>query len=394
MTESAGAGVPQPRAFLRVGGITLGRHQLGAALAMDCQRVICIAREVGPDLIALQHDAEAAGIRFHVVSGSRGLAGLITANDEVLCLDDGLMADPQEAAALLEPGHVVLVQPVEAGVAAGYERLDLNHAAAGAFRIPGRLVERLLELPADCDVPSALTRIALQAGVAMREVPAVARDGARWRLIRDEAEAHAAENDWLRLHLGARRSRTPVVLLSRLGLKATGPSLLHAGNGSKVAFAAALATLLLSLGAGWFGFTLVGLVFCVIAAVLREGAAVLRRIECSSLGMPPSSRAVEEVMAGLIDFTLVALVVWCPPFPLDGSLLDRAFPPLILMMLVRLLPPMVDPAWAHWIEDRVLLAGLLAIALAIGALVGGVQVIALLLAAAGLLFPGGKLRLT
>lgn len=394
MTESAGAGVAQPRAFLRVGGITLARHQLGVALAMDCQRVICIAREVMPDLIALQHDAERAGIRFHIVSGSRGLAGLVTANDDILSLSDGLMADPQEAAVLLEPGHVVLVQPVEAGVAAGYERIDLNHAAAGAFRIPGRLVERLLELPADCDVPSALTRIALQAGVAMREVPAAARNGARWRLVRDEGEAHAAESDWLRLHLGARRSRTPVVLLSRLGLKAIGPSLLHAGNGSKVTFAAALAVLLLSLGAGWFGLTLVGLLFGVVAAVLGEGAAMLRRIECSSLGLPPSSLTVERAMAGLIDLTLVALVVWSAALPPDGSLLDRAFPPLILIALVRLLPRMVDPAWAHWIEDRVLLAGLLALALAAEALMSGVQVLALVLVAVGLLFPGGKLRLT
>ena len=57
MMEPAGAGQTAPRAFLRVGGATLARHQLGIAVALECQRVICIAREVVPELIALQHEA-------------------------------------------------------------------------------------------------------------------------------------------------------------------------------------------------------------------------------------------------------------------------------------------------------------------------------------------------
>jgi len=394
MTEPAGAGVATPRAFLRVGGITLARHQLGLVQAMDCQRIICLAREVTPDLIALQHEAEKAGARFHVAQGPRALAALITANHDLLALTEGLLVDQQQVIALLEPGHAVLVQPVEAGVVAGFERIDLNHATAGAFRIPGRLVDRLLELPPDCDALSALTRIALQAGVSMQEVPAAAREGARWRLIRDETEAHDAESGWLRLHMGERRSQTPVILLSRFSLTTLGPSLLHGGSASKVAMVATLATMLLALGAGWFGFPAVGFLFCALGAVLRESAAILRRIERNSLGLPPPSVPFEDVVGGLFDIILVLLVMWNVEVLPGEGIVSRAFAPLMLIFLVRLVPRMFDRAWAPWIEDRLVLALVLAVAALVGLLLGAVQLFAVLIALAGLIFPGGKSRLT
>lgn len=394
MMESAGPGVPLARAFLRVGGNTLARHQLGLVLAMDCQRIICLAREVTPDLLALQHQAENSGARFHIVSGPRALTGLITANDDLLALGDGLLADREVLTALLEPGHAVLVQPVETGIAAGFERLDLNHASAGAFRIPGRLVERLTELPPDIDVVSALTRIAMQAGVTMRQVPAAVRDGARWGLIRDEAEAHAVESEWIRLHMGERRAPTPAILLSRLGLTALGPPLLHAGNGSRVMFLASLTVLLIGLGTGWFGLAVTAFLLCAIAAVLRESAATLRRIEHGSLSKPSPPLEPEDVLGWLIDLVLVAIVVWGVSLMPWESLAERAFAPAILVILVRLSPRLFDRLLAPWVEDRVLLAVLLAVSAGLGFLVSGVQVLAILLALAGLLFAGGKPRLT
>ena len=189
--EPAGAGLPMPRAFLRVAGITLARHQLGIARALECQRVICIAHHFAGELIALQHEAERAGLQFHVVAGARGLPGLITANDEILVLTDGLLATSQDVAAQLGESHAILVQSVDAGLAAGFERIDLNYAAGGAIMIPGRLVERLHELPADCDVSSALIRIALQSGIPTREIPEAVREKGYWLLVREEAAAHA-----------------------------------------------------------------------------------------------------------------------------------------------------------------------------------------------------------
>ena len=143
--ESDGHAGIASRAALRVGGMSLARHQLGLVLALGAERVVCITPVFDAAMIALQHEAEAGGARFHVVSGARGLVGLISAADEVIAIADGLLPWPSLAIMLVEAGQSVLVQPIEAGLNAGFERLDINHASAGAIRVPGNLVERLAE---------------------------------------------------------------------------------------------------------------------------------------------------------------------------------------------------------------------------------------------------------
>ena len=394
MTEAVADGQPAPRAYLRVGGATLARRQLGIALALECQRVICVAREISPELIALQHATEQAGARLHVIQGPRALAGLVTANDELFAFTEGLLAAPQHAIGLLDSGHGVLVQPAESGLAAGFERIDLNHAAAGALRIPGRLVEQLAQLPGDIDVPSALTRIALQAGVAMIPVPAAAREGVRWKLVRDEAEAHAIEAGWIRLHMGEGASPTPGILLSRAGILAFGPSLLHAGSSGRLVALSALLTLMMALGAGWFGYAAIGLTLCAVAWTIRHAAGVLQRVEHGSLNKPPSIVFGGQIGGWLVDITLVLVVVWNAPLPPWDSFLERAFPPFMLVAMVRLLPRLLLRGWTAWLEDRALLALLLGLAAAVSVLLPMVTLFAAGLAVAGLLLSGPRAQLT
>jgi hypothetical protein len=100
------------------------------------------------------------------------------------------------------------------------------------------------------------------------------------------------------------------------------------------------------------------------------------------------------VLGWLIDLALIALVVRATPLMPWESVVVRIFAPLMLVILIRLAPRLVDRAWAPWIEDRVVLTVLLAIAAGIGLLAEAVQVLAIALALAGLLFPGGKPRIT
>jgi hypothetical protein len=394
MMEPAGAGQTAPRAFLRVGGATLARHQLGIALALECQRVICIAREVVPELIALQHEAERVGMRLHVIPGPRALAGLVTGNDELIVFTEGLLAAPQEAIGLLEAGQGVLVQPIESGLAAGFERIDINHAAAGLMRIPGRLVDGLAELPPDVDIPSALTRIALQAGIAMAPVPAASREGARWKLIHDEVEAHEIEDAWIRLHMGEAALPTPGVLLSRLSVLAFGPSLMHSGSGWRFVALGALAVMLLALAAGWLGYAGVALALCAVAWTVRRAAGLLERVEHDSLKLQKSAFSSEQVLGWLLDVELIVLVVWSAPLLPWESVLVRVFPPFILVCLARLLPCVLLQGWIAWLDDRALLALLLALAAAFGLLVPTVQVLGMALVIAALLLSAGKSQLT
>ncbi|MDE2620800.1 MAG: hypothetical protein KGL54_11625, partial [Sphingomonadales bacterium] len=183
-----------------MGGQLVARHQVALALAAGCGRIICIARGFSPDFAALQRDAEQAGATFHVVSGAAGLSGLVTAADEVLAVAEGLLPTPGDALPLLTGGQSVLVQPAVEGVAAGFERIDPEQAWAGLMLVPGRLVDRLMDLAPDVDPVSALLRIVLQAGLARRSVPEAVRTGGHWLLIRSEADAQLAEERWMARH--------------------------------------------------------------------------------------------------------------------------------------------------------------------------------------------------
>ncbi|HEY0957942.1 MAG TPA: hypothetical protein VGE05_01565 [Novosphingobium sp.] len=394
MMEPAGAGLPMPRAFLRVAGITLAQHQLGIARALECQRVICIAHHFSGELIALQHEAERAGLQFHVVAGARGLPGLITANDEVLVLTDGLLATPQDVVAQLGESHAVLVQSVDAGLAAGFERIDLNYAAGGAMAIPGRLVERLNELPADCDVSSALIRIALQSGIPTRELPAVLRETGYWLLVRDETAAHAIEGRWIRLHMGEARGISPGGLIVRLGVLGFGPALLHAGSGSMILVLAAAAILLMASVAGWLGFTASALLLCACGWVMRRGAVLLERIEHDSFDTSSGPTLRDRLLDGVFDMVLAAILIWNLAHPVFAGIADQAFAPLILLGLIRLLPRTLERRWTNWLEDRLLLCLVLAVSAMLGTLDLAIQGLSIALIAAGIFLSGPKTRLT
>ena len=186
MMEPASAGFDAPRAYLRLGGATLAHHQLALALAAGCERIACLAKAFDPELAALQREAERAGARFHMISGGRALSGLVTASDELLVLGEGVIVSPVDALEMIAQAPAVLVLPAETAVQQGFERIDINHAGAGLMLLPGRLVERLNDLPPDADPASALLRIALQAGINQRMVPQSVINDGRWLLVQHQ----------------------------------------------------------------------------------------------------------------------------------------------------------------------------------------------------------------
>lgn len=388
MTEPAAAGQAVPRAFLRVGGATLARHQLGLALAMDCQRVVCIARGASPELIALQHAAEDAGLQFYISTGSRPLSGLVTANDELVVVSEGLFVDPARAAALFDGvAPAVLVQPVENALAEGFERIDLNRAGAGLLQIPGRLVEQLHELPADCDVPSALMRIALQAGVPMREIPADARTGASWRMIRTDAEAHAVETEWLRNRFGAGEPMSPGRAIARQGVVAFGSSLLHAGNASNALSVAVLVVVAIAGGFAWFGALSAAFLCAALGAVLVEASRLIRSAERQALGQLPPAIPRANVLGWLMDATFGLLILASVTRLFGESLLSWIFPPAMLMMLLALVPRVVAGPATRLMGDRALLGVVLALAAGFGQVEPLVEVLAIALVVLGMALP-------
>ncbi|MDE2595304.1 MAG: hypothetical protein KGL44_00350 [Sphingomonadales bacterium] len=377
-----------------MGGATLARHQLAVALAMGCERVICIARGVTGDVLALQHAAESAGVRFHVVPGPRGLMGLVAATDEILALSEGLLASPDDLGAALGSGAGVVVQPVETGLASGFERIDINHAAGGAMRVPGRLIERLADLPPDCDAISALQRIALQAGVPQRLLSTEPRETGRWMLVRDEIEAHAAERVWIRQHTSLAGAATPSEFVARQAIRSFGPALLHANSGGSALVIGAIFLALLALGAGWFGYPVIAFLFCALAWLVRKAGALLARIEADSMHRPRSRLASKVLYEAVVDGIVVVVVCWTLPVVLVPGAFYRAFAPIMLVALVRLAPRVVERRWSGWLGDRALLALVLAGAASAGVLSEAVQVLAVLLALLATLLPAAPERIT
>lgn len=382
------------RAFLAIGGSAIARHQLRLALTLECERIICLARALGPELIAIQHEAEREGAQFQVITDPRQLPGLVSARDDLLVLADGLLAAPAAARDLLTGPCVVLVQPVDAGVAAGFERLDLNQASAGAMRIPGKLVERLGELAPDCDVVSALTRIALQNGVGQKPVPAELRDGAGWNLIAHEAAAQALEGRWIELHIGKRDNASPGHLLAGLAVRRIGPALLHAGSGSEAVTIGSGLVLLFAFAASLFGHAAAGLLLVGLAWLGRTAASLLGQIERDSLHLPPTRFPRAFLYGVLIDITIVLLVARSVPGLPWHKGIESAFAPLMLVGLLRILPALGGGAWASWLGDRFLLALLLGLGAAAGYLASTVQLLAVLVLAAALFSPRSASRLT
>lgn len=368
MTEPVEATLPLRRAFVRLAGRPLVQHQLDIALSARCERLICLVRALEPEVIALQQRAEKAGVLFNTVTSPRDLSALVTAQDEVVVIHEGLLADPELATELIEQGEGVFVQPIETGLAAGFERIDINHAAAGLLRIPGRLVERLVQMPPDCDVPSSLTRIALQAGVPMRDVPLAARSGMGWQMIASEQAAHTIERDWIAHKLGSARLVSPGRRVVRMAILGFAPSLLHAGNASRAMIAATLAGLLLAVGMAWFDWRATGLVLAALAWLFLCSATMLRRLEAPLAAGKVKQETGLAALDWLFDAVLVLLIHWAAP-PVAGMipLISLALP-VTLLLLVRLSGKVPAMPGAALIADRALLCLLLALFAAAGLL--------------------------
>jgi hypothetical protein len=374
-----------PRGLLRIGGATLVRRQLALALASGCKRIACLARGIGPELIELQHVAEKAGASFHVIAGSHGLSGLITSADEVLVMAEGLLPAHAEALRLIDGPPVLLVQPAEIGIPAGFERIDLNHASAGLNLVPGRLADRLMDLPPDVDPGSALLRIALQAGISQRAVPDELVKGGRWQLIRSEPEAHAAEDGWMARHT-AQGPATPGCLIARSLVRHFGPAMLHGGNSPLAGIAAAALLAALGLGATWFGWASSGFLLVGLGWVLCRAALLLDGLRRAVLAEHAGPALLPRIAEAAFDLAFIAALVQTATV-LPGQMpAERLFAPVMVMGLLRVV---AHGPWASvgaWASDRLVTATVLA-AFAIGRVLdAGIPLLAVCLLA-GLLVP-------
>jgi hypothetical protein len=394
MVDCVSADGAMPRGFLPIGGASVARRQLAAALALECGKVICLAPGMSAQALELQHAAEATKAAFVMVTSRAALVGRITADDEVIVFADGLLCDAELAREALGPGPGVLVLPIETGIAAGFERIDLNHASAGLMRIPGRLVERLLDLPSDCDVASALTRIALQAGVPMRGLPGGSRESGGWLLVRNDEEAHKAEAALIAARIARWPVMTPGLAIARAIVFATGQAILRAGRGPSSVSAGFFALVAAALASGWLGFTASGLACLALAWIVLRVLDLLAGIERDGLSPGTNPMPWLAFFGILFDAVLIILLVWRAPLMPWESLGERAFAPLAFAGMLRLLPLAFHERWMVWLEDRFVACLTLAGFSALGMLAPATMIVTLLLIILAIALGHGVPRLT
>jgi hypothetical protein len=351
------------RGDLLVGGRPLIGHQLAQALALGCRRIAILVDQSIADIATLRAAAERVSAQLYTIGSSIDLVPLVTPADELIVLADGLFASPDAVLTLLAQEHGVLCFPIEEGLAAGFERIDINRAYAGAMHLPGRLVSRLADLPGEWSVPSALMRLAVQAGVPLRSAPAQLLAVGGWRLLANEVDAHHAEEDWVRMHVPAGEISMPGAWLANLGVRTLGPTLLHAGTRPALIGIGAGMISLLGVGAGWFGATSIGLVLVGLAWLVARATDLLAEIERAALIRPAVRFRTDGLLDWFFDALFVLICAWRIEDRANPVLAAALFAPLVLFGLLRLVPRIAARRWRlSWLADRLVAAFVLAVA--------------------------------
>lgn len=315
----------------RLGGQPVAWHQLQSALALACERIVCLAAAPTAALAAMQREAERGGARFSVVAHPRALSGLVNAADTLFVFAPGVLPDREWLLEALGGKAGVAVLPAERGIARGYERIDRDRAWAGVLATRGDAVEALAELPPDADPAAGLLRVALQRGARSVEVPEAWFDEGRWAYLPDRVAAVRFEPLWFARRVpdpGFARPSDAMVyriaraMAARWSMQPLVPPVL------------AIVGALLALGggaAGYLGHTASGLGFVGAGVLIGAVGAMLRRI--AGVGSEdPSRRWIAEARETLHDLALVAIA----SSPSEFAGWPVPFAALVLVAVIRL----------------------------------------------------------
>ena len=350
-TESKPGQIRPP--FVQFAGASVVERQLDLALAMDCKAVACLSDSVGREVIALQHRAERAGIRFITLRDNRLLSGLVTAADEIIVFANAVL--PDNAAAMRHAAKpAVLVFPADVAVPLGYERISAEFAWAGVLIASGGIVERLSDLPPDADVPSSLLRIALQSGVRPMPLERRLLDEGEWHLSANAEALADREARFIRTHAAPTPFSAPgIAVAERMGIRVAQDILDRNGTPLPwiMAAVAAIAALILAM----FDMPEIGIALAMFMATAVVMGQVIERIGQAG-EMQPKRSPLARVTETLVDPVLIVLITLSSPQE-TGWL--RLFVPLILFGLLRLATRIAPQKWRASFRDRIILSLLL-----------------------------------
>lgn len=361
------------RAFLDIAGKSVAMRQAQLALAMGCERVICLAQGLPSELIAVQHMVEREGMRFHAIAGPRALAGLVSVADELLVFADGVIPDSDMVRTHLGEGRGLLALPADPAVERGFERIDRDRAWAGILRTSAGDVERLGDLPGDIDPLSALMRVAVQRG---RRVVDLTEDALADGSIVMVDGAEAARAVAVRAVAGALPSSSWAAVIGAAvdkGVRASASDLLAKPAAVNALGFGVVLLAAIALVAAWQGVAAAALAVLAVAAMLLRAREGLGRVAEAGRGW--WSRNGRTVSVAALDLLLMVIVLAVTP----RSAWPRALFHLAMILGLLRLCAAFGPRWlADVAQDRALLLAVLATGAAFGGLGLAFQALAVL----------------
>lgn len=382
--------LPDPAiAEVKLAGKRLSEYQVEFALAAGCERIIVIAPNASNAAFALQEIAEKGGARFQVIADSSTLLGMVHSEDQLLSLARNLLPLSSKGLQLLSDKPAILTLTDQSDPHAGHERIDRETFWAGALLMPGRLADRLSELPGDADVQSALLRIALQAGVARVPYRSDAEPNSHWLLVGEARELSEIDNS-LFAHAGE-GAIAPSELAAAVLTRKAGSRFIGSGVNPPRIAGVSLVLAALACLVGWFGFVEAGLVGLAMAWIAGKFASMLSK--CVPAASDGRTADREELSGVVLDLALILLLM-LGLYELYSRWGEVWHLPFITIGLLRMAAPETGSPATRLIGDRALWALIFAVLTYFWSLEFGLEVISALVLAAILFDLPKRLRIT
>lgn len=164
------------RATLPLAGRTLVERQARLASAAGASTIILFIERLPPELVGAIERLRGDGLPVSFVRSPLEAAQAVQAEDRLLVIADGFVADEVHVNRLISEGSGILTVP-DQGVDDRFERIDAQSRWAGLALVTGQLLKQTAMMIKDWDIQSTLLRRTVQSG-------------AREFSVRDLADAH------------------------------------------------------------------------------------------------------------------------------------------------------------------------------------------------------------
>lgn len=363
-----------------IAGKSIAHRQLLFAREAGCESVIAFGSGASPDGIDLRHAAERMGMKFSVISTAHALPGIVREDDSLLVLTPGLLPESHAALELLRAeGDRILVVSAGPGARAGFERIDLDRAWAGAMTIPGHLLGDLAGLPEDIAPHGALLRLALQHRLPEARLADSTLDDGRWIQVPSAEVAESRTGEWLQNHLGDDGAGAPSRWLARKFITGAGSKLTETRHARPAALALAFGLMGAGIAAGIYERPAIGFVLAALSVPVLE-----LFLSISRLHVAPFEKLRRWPWVCLaVDVTVFVLGV----LAIDSLPYRAIFPPAVLAFGLLLFDRHILPRWLSPLRDRMVVGVFVAILSAIARPEPAIMMAGLLVLVANIISP-------